>query len=61
VQLKHGNFAYLSHPESAMAEKLDINDMFPSVRFSLVDGGVIDLPRDLSAKYTVVLVYRGHW
>ena len=44
-----------------MAEKLDINDMFPSVRFFLVDGGVIDLPRDLSAKYTVVLVYRGHW
>lgn len=44
-----------------MAEKLDINSAFPALTLNLVDGGTRELPRELRAKYNVVLIYRGHW
>jgi hypothetical protein len=44
-----------------MAEKLGIGAVFPGMAISLVDGGTMQLPTGLNAKYTVVLFYRGHW
>jgi hypothetical protein len=45
----------------AMSEKLGIGDTFPKVTINLVDGGTLDLPDGLDAKYRIVLFYRGHW
>ena len=44
-----------------MANKLDMNDVFPALTLNLVAGGTLELPQGLSAKYSVVLFYRGHW
>jgi peroxiredoxin len=44
-----------------MAQKLTIGDLFPTISMEMVDGGTITLPGDLSAKYKVILFYRGHW
>ena len=44
-----------------MANKLDMNDVFPALSLNLVTGGTLDLPKGLNAKYLVVLFYRGHW
>jgi hypothetical protein len=44
-----------------MAEKLGIGATFPKMTLSLVDGGTLDLPDGLDAKYRIILFYRGHW
>lgn len=44
-----------------MAEKLNTGDVFPRMTLSLVDGGTLDLPDGIDAKYKVILFYRGHW
>jgi hypothetical protein len=44
-----------------MANKLGIGDPFPKVTITLVEGGTLDLPQGLDAKYKIVLFYRGHW
>ena len=44
-----------------MAEKLDAGDSFPKLTLELVDGGKLELPDGLDARYKVILFYRGHW
>ena len=44
-----------------MAKKLGIGDTFPTMTLNLVDGTALDLPNGMTAKYRVVLFYRGHW
>jgi len=44
-----------------MAEKLNTGDVFPKLRLNLVDGGTLELPDGLDARYKVILFYRGHW
>ncbi len=44
-----------------MAEKLDSGAAFPGMTLKLVDGGTLELPDGLDAKYKVILFYRGHW
>ena len=44
-----------------MADKLGIGDTFPDLTLDLVDGASMQLPRDLDARYRVILFYRGHW
>lgn len=44
-----------------MAEKLKIGDTFPAITLDMIEGGPINLPRDLSSKHKVILFYRGHW
>jgi hypothetical protein len=45
----------------AMSEKLRIGDVFPRLTLDLVDGGTLDLPDAVDAKYRIFLFYRGHW
>jgi peroxiredoxin len=44
-----------------MAEKLNSGERFPRMTLKLVDGGTLELPDGLDAKYKVILFYRGHW
>ena len=44
-----------------MAEKLGTGDVFPALTLDLVDGGKLELPGGLDARYKVILFYRGHW
>ena len=44
-----------------MARKLDVGDRFPALALTLVVGGTVSLPNDLSSDYSVILFYRGHW
>lgn len=44
-----------------MDQKLDTGDQFPTMHLNFVDGNSMDIPGDLSARYTIVLFYRGHW
>lgn len=44
-----------------MAEKLNIGDAFPRITLHLVDGGTLELPGGIDARYRVILFYRGHW
>jgi len=44
-----------------MAPKLNTGDGFPKLSLELVDGGTLELPGGLDARYKVVLFYRGHW
>jgi len=44
-----------------VAKKLGIGDTFPTMTLNLVDGTTLDLPHGMTAKYRVVLFYRGHW
>ena len=44
-----------------MAEKLDTGAVFPKLTLNLVDGGTINVPDNLDARYKVILFYRGHW
>ncbi len=34
---------------------------FPRLTLDLVDGGRLELPDGLDARYKVILFYRGHW
>jgi hypothetical protein len=44
-----------------MADKLNSGDPFPNMTLDLVDGGRLELPGGLDARYKVILFYRGHW
>lgn len=44
-----------------MADKLGIGDTFPRMTLNLVDGGTLELPAGIDAKYRILLFYRGHW
>lgn len=44
-----------------MAAKLDTGDRFPNLTLNLADGGRLELPDGLDAKYKIILFYRGHW
>ena len=44
-----------------MAEKLGTGEVFPKMTLDLVDGGKLELPDDLDARYGIILFYRGHW
>jgi hypothetical protein len=44
-----------------MAEKLGIGAAFQKMTLNLVDGGTLDLPGGIDAKYRIILFYRGHW
>jgi peroxiredoxin len=44
-----------------MADKLNTGDAFPRMTLQLADGGALELPDGLDAKYKVILFYRGHW
>ena len=43
------------------ARKLDAGVKFPSLRISLIDGTTLQLPEDADGRWTVLLLYRGHW
>ena len=43
-----------------MADKLNTGDAFPSLTLKLTGGGTAKVP-DTSARYQMVLFYRGHW
>lgn len=44
-----------------MADKLGSGSQFPRLSMEMLDGSQKSLPDDLSADFTVVLLYRGHW
>ncbi len=44
-----------------MTHKLNAGDRFTSMVLNLVGGGTLAVPADLTAAYTVLLFYRGHW
>jgi peroxiredoxin len=44
-----------------MAAKLNTGDVFPRLTLRLTDGGTLELPDGVDAKYKVILFYRGHW
>ena len=44
-----------------MSEKLQQGDRFPSLKLSLVGGGSLSVPEEISSRYAVLLFYRGHW
>lgn len=44
-----------------MAAKLNAGDTFPKLTLNLTDGGKLELPDGIDAKYKVILFYRGHW
>lgn len=44
-----------------MSEKLNAGDIFPRITLNLVNGGTLELPEGMNAKYRVILFYRGHW
>ncbi|HEX9434441.1 MAG TPA: hypothetical protein VF936_16815 [Burkholderiales bacterium] len=44
-----------------MAAKLDSGDVFPKLTLKLVEGGTLELPGGLDARYKIILFYRGHW
>jgi peroxiredoxin len=49
------------HGSGRMSAKLGIGDTFPKVTLNLVDGGTLELPDGVDAKYRIFLFYRGHW
>jgi hypothetical protein len=44
-----------------MSGKLNAGEPFPRLTLDLVDGGKLELPGGLDARYKVILFYRGHW
>jgi hypothetical protein len=44
-----------------MAAKLNSGDVFPRLTLKLADGGTLELPGGLDARYQIILFYRGHW
>jgi len=44
-----------------MATPLKPGDEFPSFTASTSEGRVIEVPRDLTGRYAVLLYYRGWW
>lgn len=43
------------------AHLLDVGDIFPRIELTLVDQSTLELPRELTQPYNVVLVNRGSW
>jgi peroxiredoxin len=44
-----------------MGEKLQQGDRFPSINLKSVDGGTIEIPRQIPGCYVALLFYRGYW
>ena len=44
-----------------MSDKLNSGERFPHLTLGRVDGGTLELPDGLDARYKVILFYRGHW
>jgi hypothetical protein len=44
-----------------MSGKLSAGEAFPRLTLDLADGGTLELPSGLDARYRVILFYRGHW
>ena len=44
-----------------MADKLVQGDKLPDISLSLTDGRSLNLPRDITGRYLVLLFYRGNW
>jgi len=44
-----------------MSNKLDKGGQFPDIELSMVGGGALSIPGDISTPYAIVLFYRGHW
>ena len=44
-----------------MSDKLQQGDRFPKLELNLIDGGTIELPRDIPHRYVALLFYRGKW
>lgn len=44
-----------------MSEKLQQGDRLPQLKFKLVDGDELDLPRGMSSRYLALLFFRGTW
>lgn len=47
--------------EIAMPAKLTQGDKLPDIILNLTDKRSLDLPRDMSGSYLVLLFYRGNW
>jgi peroxiredoxin len=44
-----------------MTKQLNMGDLFPEYVVQTVDGRTLDIPRDLSGEYSVLIFYRGSW
>ena len=44
-----------------MGEQLRQGDPFPRYVVDTVDGGGLEIPRDLLGGFSVLIFYRGHW
>jgi len=44
-----------------MSDKLQQGDRFPKLKLNLIDGGSIELPREIPNRYVALLFYRGKW
>jgi peroxiredoxin len=44
-----------------MARQLNASDLFPEYRVQAVDGRTLNIPKDLSGEYSVLIFYRGIW
>jgi peroxiredoxin len=44
-----------------MTKQLNMGDLFPEYVVQTVDGKTLDIPRDLSGEYSVLIFYRGSW
>ena len=44
-----------------MSEKLQQGDRLSQLKFKLVDGDELDLPRSMSSRYLALLFFRGAW
>jgi hypothetical protein len=42
-------------------DRLDAGDPFPSMEWRLVDGGTLKVPDHHAGRWSVILLYRGHW
>ena len=44
-----------------MDQKLVQGDKLPDITLNLTDGQTLDIPRDMTGRYLVILFYRGNW
>lgn len=44
-----------------MSDKLQQGDRFPKLKLNLIDGGSLELPREMPDRYVALLFYRGKW
>ena len=51
----------LINKEKFMAQQLNVGQPFPDYSVSTVDGKTLNIPRDLTGEYSVLLFYRGGW